>query len=298
MLKRPKCGLIHQDGFLIYSYPEVTSTNDLLLEAGREGAKSGTVVAAFSQTAGKGSKGRSFYSPPEGLYLSVLVRPGARTNASTVDGAPPICPPLTVEETQLITPAVACAVADACEKFCRRPVGIKWVNDIYLTGKKVAGILTESAVDVNDERFYVIGVGVNISPPEGGFPEEFAENTTALFYEKPFSAVRTLLQDQILGNINNRLNQIRGRDFLYDYTRRSVLIGYTVEVHPLDGTEPYLAEAVRIDKQARLIVRTAQGELKTLSSEEVKISPVETLSGERAEVFDIGSRSNNNGSDE
>ncbi|MCD7846414.1 MAG: biotin--[acetyl-CoA-carboxylase] ligase [Oscillospiraceae bacterium] len=290
MLKRPKCGLIHQNGFLIYSYNEVTSTNDLLMQAGKEGAKSGTVVAAKSQTAGKGSKGRSFYSPPEGIYLSVLIRPGARENASKLDEVPPICPYLTVEETQLITPAVACAVADAIHDISGRNVGIKWVNDIYSGGKKVSGILTESGVDVNGERFYVIGIGVNMYPPEGGFPEEFARNTTTVFQKKQDPVINTIMKDYILESINNRLNQIHGRDFLYDYTRLSVILGYNVEVHPLNGDEPYLAEAVRIDRNARLVVRTSAGELRTLNSEEVKVSPREHPEDKTTTVFDLTGR--------
>jgi len=290
MLKRPMCGLIHQNGFLIYSYYEVTSTNELLMQAGKEGAKSGTVVAAKTQTGGKGSKGRSFYSPLGGIYLSVLIRPGTKENASTHDDVPPICPYLTAEETQLITPAVACAVADAIHDISGRKVGIKWVNDIYIGGKKVSGILTESGVDVNGERFYVIGIGVNMYPPEGGFPEEFARNTTTVFQKEEYPVFNTLTKDFILESINNRLNQIRGRDFLYDYTRLSVVLGYTIEVHPLNGDEPYLAEAVRIDHNARLVVKTPTGELRTLNSEEVKITPREHPKDETTTVFDLTGR--------
>ncbi|MCD7784729.1 MAG: biotin--[acetyl-CoA-carboxylase] ligase [Oscillospiraceae bacterium] len=290
MLKKPKCGLIHQNGFLIYSYNEVTSTNDLLMQAGKEGAKSGTVVIAKTQTAGKGSKGRSFYSPPSGLYLSVLIRPGARENASTLDKVPPICPYLTVEETQLITPAVACAVASAIHYISGRKVGIKWVNDIYIGGKKVSGILTESGVDVNGERFYVIGIGVNMYPPEGGFPEEFARNTTTIFHNKQDPVIITITKNYILKSINKRLNQIRGRDFLYDYNRLSVILGNTVEVQPLNGDEPYLAEAVRIDRDARLVVRTSTGELRTLNSEEVKVSPRKHPEDGTTTIFDLTGR--------
>ncbi len=272
MLKEAKCGVIHQNGFLIYSYDSVTSTNDLLMQVGKEGAKSGTVVTAKTQTAGKGSKGRSFYSPPSGLYLSLLVRPGSTENASAGDSLPPICPELTVAETMLITPAVACAVADALEKVSGSQMGIKWVNDIYLTGKKVCGILTESGVDEDGNRFYVIGIGINVSSPDGGFPEDFAATATALFPEEPSAETRSSLINLILENINNRLNQIVNKSFLPDYRRRSVVLGNPVTVHPLNGDEPYPAEAVMIDDDARLVVRTASGELKTLNSEEVKIS--------------------------
>ncbi len=294
MLKIPKGGLIDENGFLIYTYKEVTSTNDLLMEVGREGAKSGTTVVARSQTAGKGSKGRSFYSPDTGFYISTLIRPGATENASTVDGAPPICPPLSVDECSLITPAVACAVRDAiCHILGGAPVGIKWVNDIYFTGRKVAGILTESVVDKDMNRFYVIGIGVNIAPPEGGFPEEFADTATSMFRSEPSPATRVNLEYWILRNIRRRLNQIRSREFLYDYRRKSVIIGYTVVVTPLDGRESYLAEAVNIDHNARLIVKKANGELVTLNSEDVKMSLKENIQGTKALEFDLMNRMKN-----
>ncbi|MCD8106767.1 MAG: biotin--[acetyl-CoA-carboxylase] ligase [Oscillospiraceae bacterium] len=266
MNKPLECG-----GFLIYHYPEVDSTNDMLMQEGRRGAKSGLTVVARKQTAGKGSKGRSFYSPPTGLYLSTLIRPGARVNANVRSSTYPLCPDLKPEETTLITPAVACAVADALQARAPRPIGIKWVNDIYFTGRKVCGILTESGVDECGDRFYVIGVGVNLSPPDDGFPEEFAKTATTLFPYEPDPLIRRQIIIDILGNINRRLYQIHGRRFLSDYRRRSVLIGKSVTVNPLDGSDAYQATALSIDNEARLVVKKSSGEEVTLRSEEVKV---------------------------
>lgn len=300
MLKRPKCGLIHNmNRCLIYSYDEVTSTNDFLIEAGKQGAKMGTVVEAKRQTAGKGSKGRSFYSPKNGAYFSLLIRPGAKLNASMFEeeDPTPLCPSLTPEQCALITPAVACAVAQGIESYTGKRMEIKWVNDIYYKKKKVAGILVESALDENMDRFYVIGVGINLFPSEDGFPEEFAENATTVFKTAPESLMDkvdgTIIRNRILENINAELYQLSKKGFLPEYRKRSCVLGYTVVVTPLDGSEPYLAEAVEIDDNARLVVKTASGELKTLNSEDVQLSLKENLAGTKALEVDLTDRMKN-----
>jgi BirA family biotin operon repressor/biotin-[acetyl-CoA-carboxylase] ligase len=105
----------------------VTSTNSVLKDLAAGGAREGTVVAAITQTAGRGRFGRSFYSPADsGVYFSVLLRPGV--------GAP---------DATLLTTAAAVAVARAVEDVTGAPARIKWVNDVYCGGKKVCGILTE-----------------------------------------------------------------------------------------------------------------------------------------------------------
>ncbi len=273
MLRRPKCGLVHYSGFLIYNYQEVTSTNALLMKAGYDGAKSGTVVQAKTQTAGKGSKGRSFYSPKGGLYFSVLIRPGAKVNASQLDNMQLICPELTPEDCTLITPMVACAVADGIEHYTGRPMEIKWVNDIYFRSKKVAGILTESAVDKYGDRYYVIGIGVNVNPPEDGFPEEFADNTTTLFDEETEMHVPVVIRNSILLHLGAHFQKLHSKVFLVDYRRRSNILNHPVNVIPLDGTQPYIAKAIAIDNQAHLVVKNSSGKEITLNAEDVKVLP-------------------------
>ncbi len=292
MLKRPKSGCINVDNFKVYPYKEVTSTNELLMEAGKEGAKSGTVVTAKHQTAGKGSKGRSFYSPHSGLYMSILIRPGNPVSASIYNHISPICPKLDPEDSLLITPAVACAVADAIQDYVHRPVGIKWVNDIYLDGKKVAGILTESSVDSTGERFYVIGIGVNVYPPEEGFPEEIADTATTVFKGEFDPLNLVFLRNRILDNLNRRFYQIPNRKFFEDYVRRMILLGVNVTVTPANGEEPYQAKAIGLDNYARLGVRKPSGEEVFLDSEDVSICPSSISPKPKFEtnVIDISSR--------
>ena len=109
----------------------VTSTNTLLKQIAEHGGAEGMVLIAHQQTQGKGRLGRAFFSPKgTGLYLSVLLRPR-----------------FSAEEALSITTAAAVAVAQAIDAVTGEYPQIKWVNDVYLRGRKVCGILTEAAVD-------------------------------------------------------------------------------------------------------------------------------------------------------
>ena len=103
-------------------------------------------LIALEQTQGRGRLGRSFFSPAgTGLYMSVLLRPS-----------------LAPEDVPLITPAAAVAVCRALEELGSDRAQIKWVNDVYIGGRKVCGILTEAGPGLG---YVVVGVGVNVSPP-------------------------------------------------------------------------------------------------------------------------------------
>ncbi len=189
--------------FLIEQYDTVTSTNDLLKEKARAGAPAGTVIVAARQTAGRGRMGRSFLSEDGGLYMSVLLRP---------EGA-------AVDALQ-ITAHAAVAVALAVEKHTGKPAAIKWVNDIYQGGKKVCGILAEGQASAGGMDFVVLGIGVNLKEPDGGFPKELRDIAGALATEVDKEA---FLCD-ILANL--------AKEPVYaEYAKRDMLFGKTVTVY-------------------------------------------------------------------
>lgn len=128
----------------------VDSTNTRLKQLAEEGAPEGTVLIAGEQTAGRGTGERSFFSPKgEGLYLSVLLRPRA-----------------SVAELLTLTGRCAAAVRDGIEAACGAPCQIKWLNDIYLNGRKVCGILAELSPRLD---WVVLGVGINLSQTAEAF---------------------------------------------------------------------------------------------------------------------------------
>ena len=118
-------------------FEELDSTNRYLKELAAKDARPGTVIIANRQSAGRGRLGRKFFSPGEkGIYMSILLRPD-----------------IPLERAVLITSMAAVAVARAIERVSGIEAKIKWVNDIFLKGKKVCGILTEAGIDAESGKF-------------------------------------------------------------------------------------------------------------------------------------------------
>ncbi|MCQ2452930.1 MAG: biotin--[acetyl-CoA-carboxylase] ligase [Oscillospiraceae bacterium] len=152
-------------GQQLYVYESVTSTNDVLREKLAEGAPNGTVVAAFTQTAGRGRKGRRFQSlKNKGLYFSLLLRPS--------------CSP---DQLSTITPRAAVAVCEAIEWGTDIRPAIKWPNDLVCDGRKLCGILTEAMPDPNTgELCVIVGIGINLYQTEEDFGPELAPIAVSL----------------------------------------------------------------------------------------------------------------------
>ncbi|HPE16085.1 MAG TPA: biotin--[acetyl-CoA-carboxylase] ligase, partial [Oscillospiraceae bacterium] len=232
----------------------VSSTNTVLKERAASGEAAGAVLAVGEQTAGRGRMGRSFFSPGgTGLYLSVLLRPDA--------------PP---GEAALITTAAAVAVAEAVEAVSGRKAGIKWVNDVYLDGKKICGILTEAGVDLETGAldYAVLGIGVNVYPPGEGFPEDLAERAGAVF-DAPRGDLRNRLAAEILNRVTPFCRDLSARRFVPAYRRRSLVLGREIRI--ISGGEGGLALALDVDDDCRLRVRYPDGREALLSAGEVSV---------------------------
>ncbi len=224
---------------------QTDSTNDVLKRWLKEGtAPDGsktdpepwTAVCADSQSGGRGRRGRSFYSPRGGLYFTVLLPAG-------------ILPP------ERLTPLCACAVCGALETLGVLGARVKWVNDIYLRDRKVAGILCEGL-----EKGILCGIGVNMTSPEGGFPPEAgpagALDCEGLGKEELLLAVleamRKLIED--------------GSGLLDRYRALQWLTGKRVECRV--GGETFRGVAEGVADDFSLIVRTETG-VRFVSSGEV-----------------------------
>ena len=242
--------------FTIHHLPETDSTNTAVRRMAADGAPEGTVVIADHQTAGRGRMGRAFLSPAgTGLYMSLLLRPT-----------------IPAERAIRITTAAAVAVCRALESFgC--PARIKWVNDLFASGRKICGILAESAFAADGSMAYaVLGIGVNLAPPPGGFPAEIADIAGAAF-EESSPALRGRLAERILTEFAPLYARIAepAAAHMAEYRRRCFLIGERITVHPLDGGAPYEATAADIDDECGLVIRLPDGEARTLSSAEVRV---------------------------
>lgn len=145
---------------------KVDSTNAEALRRAADGAPEGTVIVAEEQTAGRGRRGRPFFSPAgTGIYLSIIVRPH-----------------LHADRAHFLTCTAALACAEAIEVCTGVEASIKWVNDVYCHGRKVTGILTEGSFDLEGGmlKTAMVGIGVNVRPPREGFPVDLAGKAGAI----------------------------------------------------------------------------------------------------------------------
>lgn len=234
----------------------VTSTNTLLKGIAEQGGAEGMVLIAQQQTQGKGRLGRSFFSPKgTGIYLSVLLRPR-----------------FPAEQSLSITTAAAAAVAQAIDEVAGGPAKIKWVNDVYLRGRKVCGILTEAALDFESGglQYAVLGMGVNLHAPEGGFSPELRDVAGALFPGEVPPGAPTRLAAAILNRFFSYYEAMPARPFMDEYRSRSLLTG--MEVTYTQGASTCQALVLGVDEEARLLVRLPSGEERAFSAGEVQIN--------------------------
>ena len=230
------------------------STNAEVGRAARLGAAEGLTVIADTQTQGRGRRGRGFFSPPStGLYLSLLLRP------ENCDA----------NRTLKITTAAAVAVCDAISAAGGERAGIKWVNDVFMNGKKVCGILTESSLDQNGRTEYaVLGVGINLYRPPQGFPPEL-ENIAGAVFDSPRDGLGNQVAAEFLRSFMGFYRQPDYGDYARSYHQLSIVLGRRVKVISASGTTE--ATVLDIDGECRLAVRYDDGSTDLLCSGEISI---------------------------
>lgn len=245
---------------------KVDSTNNVLKQYAADGEKGDMVLLAEEQSAGRGRRGRSFYSPEgTGLYMSLLLHPD-----------------VTPEEGTMLTTLTAVAAAKAVEKVADESVQIKWVNDVWMRGKKISGILTEGSASLEEGKleYVIVGIGINIYEPEGGFPEEIREVAGAVFTSHMQKEnLRNLLAAEFIKNFMSYYNTFPARDYLEEYRRRCFVIGKKVRIITPPGTpgraeeKPDRTNAVvlGIDDFCHLKVQYEDGTIEFLSSGEISI---------------------------
>lgn len=240
------------DSIKIIKLDSITSTNDYLKQLALSGADEKTVVIANRQTAGKGTKNRSFISEIGGLYISILLRPEIKGFDAT-----------------LITPAAAVAVSDTIDLLSGKNSQIKWVNDVYLNNKKVCGILCESVIEKDGNLpFIIVGIGVNLCVPQGGFAPEIAQIATSVF-EECDEDLKQQFSEYLLSRFFEYYNNLQTKEFLQKYRQKNLVIGREITVCEYDKI--HTAKAEQIDDNCRLVVSLSDGTIKTLSSGEVSL---------------------------
>jgi BirA family biotin operon repressor/biotin-[acetyl-CoA-carboxylase] ligase len=153
-------------GSRIVYFTTIGSTNDVAATLAPGPSSEGTVVFADAQTAGRGRRGRDWFSPPaSGLYVSVVLSPDRAPHESRG------------RATRLVTLAAGVALAEAIDTITGLPVDVKWPNDLYIARRKLAGVLAEAVGNGPADRI-VLGYGINVGPMS--YPPELRDRATSL----------------------------------------------------------------------------------------------------------------------
>ncbi len=230
-------------GLAVYCFDTLDSTNNEARRRLAGGEKGPFLIAAEEQTAGRGRLGRSFYSPKDaGLYMTLALAPGH-----------------TVQSALGITAYAAVCVAEAVEKYTGDHLLIKWVNDLYLNGKKVCGILTEAVTDFESGTLEALLVGIGINLRTSEIPAELQTTVGFLNSDAP-------LKNQLIVAIAKGLMDYPPADNSYwtTYRARSLTLG--ARLRWVQGEQSLEGEALTIDDTGALIVQTDDGTRHTLRS--------------------------------
>ena len=168
------------------------------------------------------------------------------------------------------------AVCRAIKDVTGKETCIKWVNDIFYDGKKIAGILTEGETSIEDGTlaYVVIGVGINLYMPYEGFPEDIKNTAGALLNTGFDAAKRNSLYAAIINRFYELYNAHDADVFVEDYKRRSFLIGKYVKIMQHSARSRRgrdYAEVIGIDDECRLLVKYEDGTTEALMSGEVSV---------------------------
>lgn len=265
LIRRPdrlEAALIQRDGAQIGGRIDVRdavdSTNRAVKILAVDGECEGAAVVSDTQTAGRGRRGRSWSSPPgSGLYLSLLFRPQG-------------WPPVYASRMPLM---IAVAAAEAVGIATGIVPGIKWPNDLMLSGRKLTGILCEADMDPEQIQFIVAGIGINIHRPDP-VPSEIRDTAVWLSeYEKAID--RNTLARELLARIESRYRQMDTaegwRSVLDAWRERSVTLDRDVTITDTRGS--WQAFAMDIDETGGLVVRDTDGQVRTLRAGDVSLRP-------------------------
>ena len=241
----------------IVHYAEVSSTQDIAAELARGGAAEGTLVIAEMQKGGRGRKGRSWVSLPEGgIYLSLILRPNLM--------------PSQIVQIPLIA---GVTLTRAIKETVPLQPMIKWPNDIIIGKKKVGGILTEMSSEIDGVNYVVLGIGLNVNIPASLLAEQTAGIATSLIDEYGAYISRAKLVQCFLSEFEIIYTKFLASGFSSvrdEWKALNNTIGSWVKVS--DGGEEIEGEALDIDNDGFLLVRKESGDVSRIISGDVSFT--------------------------
>jgi BirA family transcriptional regulator, biotin operon repressor / biotin---[acetyl-CoA-carboxylase] ligase len=233
--------------FTVWHHHQIGSTNDEARRLASEGAPHGTVVHADEQTAGRGRRAHTWFSPPGNLYLSIILRTGQ--------------PVARAAELSFLA---ALAVADTVEALLPRQTSIvlKWPNDVLVNGAKIAGILLEQAGDAT-----IMGIGLNVLEA----PSHTAYKVTTVAASGGIASVDGA-RDILLGRLRAHLAAWQNNGFAPirdQWLGRSYPIGAAIRA--TTGGQPVAGRFAGLDLDGALLLETPQGSQRIVAGEIVAI---------------------------
>lgn len=231
-------------------FDSVDSTNDIAQDWLRAGTDSLSLVIADEQRKGRGRRGRIWYTPPHvALALSVVLKPDIQfaPRASMIG---------------------ALAVYDLCHYLNIENIGIKWPNDVQINGKKVSGILPEAVWDNDKLLGLVLGMGVNV---RNQFEGELVDIATSLSHETTAKINRVELVAYLMQQIDYWYSLIAKDDLHHAWKSRLTTLGQNVEV--TGANLRIVGQAVDIDSNGGLLIKTADGSIQTVLAGDVSLRP-------------------------
>ena len=226
------------------------STNREAVQLALAEVEHGTVVAADSQTAGRGRLSRTWFSPPgANLYCSIILRM--------------MRPPDRLTEWLSWLPLIsALAAAEAIEQVSSTNVSVKWPNDLLISERKVGGILCESGTGTRSGPFQIIGIGINVNVDPEDWPTDLSDSATSIWQERRIVVDRNRLLAQLLLELEQCLDElaIHGTDRIaLAYYQRCSTIGHTVQATLANGDVVVgLAEGIGQDGSLRVRPQATQ----------------------------------------
>ncbi len=236
----------------IQALASVNSTNTRLKALAAAGAPEGTVLLAEEQTAGRGTRGRSFSSPRgQGLYLSVLLRPK-----------------VSLEEVLTLTGWAAVALRDGIQAACGASAGIKWLNDLYLGDGKLCGILTELSLlgESGEPDYVVLGAGVNLTQSASDFQAQGLSGIATSLTREGYTPERHHLAACVLAALEDMIRAFPSarEDYLARYRAHCITLGRQVSF--LENGQTLVGVAQDVTPRFALSIHCPDGSTHTLSS--------------------------------
>ncbi len=233
-----------------YYFDNISSTMDIATQLALKNAPEGTIVITESQSRGRGRLGREWSSPKhKGIYLSLILRPKIGPSQASI-----------------FTLLTAVSICEAVKEAADLDIQIKWPNDLLAHNKKLGGILTELNAEMDEVRFVVIGIGLNINNDK----KDLIRGATSLKEQKGHDINRIELLKELLRKIetNYLTFQSKGADFVIRKWRDyNITLGRRVRVashkHHIEG------EAVDIDVDGALLLRNDSGLIQKVTAGDV-----------------------------